>query len=129
VSSRVSEKQRRRAERAEREQQRTAGDQRARRIRIAAAAAVGAALAATIAATVVFGDSNSKDRAPVARAQPFGQHYNGLARRRQQVGVPTMMDTMNSPIHYHPTLAVFVNGSRSPCLPTSASTRARTRCR
>lgn len=114
MSSRLAEKERRRTERAEREEQRTAGERRARRVRIAASAAVGAALAATIAATVVFGGSSSKEKAPAASAQPFGQHYAGLARRRQQVGVPTMMDTMNSPIHYHPNLAVFVNGKQIP---------------
>ncbi len=116
MSSRVAEKQHRRTERAEREEQHNAGERRARRLRILGAAAVGTVLAAAIAATVVFGGSNSKDKkqAPAASAQPFGQHYAGLARRRQQAGIPTMMDTMNSPIHYHPNLAVFVNGKQIP---------------
>ncbi|HEV8176344.1 MAG TPA: hypothetical protein VGP44_01520, partial [Gemmatimonadales bacterium] len=38
------------------------------------------------------------------------QHYVGLQQRRKQAGMPTMMDTMNSPIHYHPMLKVFANG-------------------
>ena len=114
MSSRVAEKQRRRTERAEREEQHNAGERRARRLRILGAAAVGTVLVATIAATVVFGGSSSKDKAPTASARPFGQHYAGLASRRQQAGVPTMMDTMNSPVHYHPNLAVFVNGKQIP---------------
>jgi cytochrome oxidase Cu insertion factor (SCO1/SenC/PrrC family) len=112
VSSRVAEKERRRAERAEREEQRAASERRARRLRIAASAAVATALAAAAAATIVFGGSSSKDKAPAAAAQPFGQHYAGLEQRRQQAGVPTMMQTMNSPIHYHPQLSVFVDGRR-----------------
>jgi hypothetical protein len=114
LSSRVAEKERRRAQRARREEKRAASERRAKRVRIAISAAVAAALAVAVAATIVVGGSNSKDKAPAASVQPFGQHYAGLERRREQAGVATMMQTMNSSIHYHPRLSVFVDGRRVP---------------
>lgn len=113
MSSRVAEKQRRRAERDQREQQRTLHQQRGRRLRSAAATTLAVVLAAIIATTAVRGGSGSsepKKRIVSASAQPFGQHYAGLQRRREQAGVPTMMDTMSRSLHYHPTLALFVDG-------------------
>jgi hypothetical protein len=112
MSSRVAEKQRR--ERAERAEQPAAAERRARRVRIGVSSGAGAALAAAVVATMVFARSGSEDKAPGASAQPFGQHYAGLERRRQEAGVPTMMQTMDSPIHYHPRLSVFVDGRPVP---------------
>lgn len=43
---------------------------------------------------------------------PFGPHYDGLVQRRRAAHIPTMMTTMNSPVHFHPLLKVYVNGKR-----------------
>lgn len=45
---------------------------------------------------------------------PFGQHYARLVQRREAAHVPTMMSTMNSPVHFHPQLKVYVNGRPVP---------------
>jgi hypothetical protein len=45
---------------------------------------------------------------------PFGQHYSGLVQRRKAAKVPTMMETMNSPVHLHPVLKVLVDGREVP---------------
>src|SRR5205807_6996529 len=44
----------------------------------------------------------------------FGQHYKAVDQRRKAAGIPTMMDTMNSSVHFHPQLALWVNGKRMP---------------
>lgn len=43
-------------------------------------------------------------------SSPFGQHYASLVRRRKAVHLPTMMDTMSSPVHVHPLLRVVIDG-------------------
>lgn len=45
-----------------------------------------------------------------ASASPFGQHYATLSQRRQAAHLPTMMDTMSSPVHFHPVLRVVIDG-------------------
>jgi hypothetical protein len=79
----------------------------------AAATALVVVLVGAIAAIALFngGSGPPAGEQTVAGAQKaFGQHYAGLVQRRRQARVPTMMDTMNSPIHFHPTVAVFVDG-------------------
>jgi hypothetical protein len=120
VSSRLAEKERRLTQRAERELRRHEQALRARRLRLAGAVALAVVLAGSVTAAVIVGSSGSNEkRAGVAVAErAFGQHYVGLVRRRQQAGVPTMMQTMKSRIHYHPVLSVFVNG-RSVTVPAN----------
>jgi hypothetical protein len=50
--------------------------------------------------------------AVASAAGPFGPHYAGLDARREAAHVPTMMQTMNSRVHFHPLLAVYVDGKR-----------------
>lgn len=54
----------------------------------------------------------------MARSEaPFGQHYRTLEQRRNAAGIPTMMDTMNSSVHLHPQVALWVDGKRMPVAP------------
>jgi hypothetical protein len=120
MSSRVAEKEQRRAERADREHQRDVEERRARRLKIIAAGAVVLVLVGAIAATALFSGGSGPQaggRTVAGAEKAFGQHYAGLEQRRRQAGVPTMMDTMNSPIHFHPTVAVFVYGRQVPVPP------------
>lgn len=48
------------------------------------------------------------------REAAFGPHYGGLAQRVREAGLPTMMDTMGSPVHVHPKLEVWANGRKIP---------------
>lgn len=114
MSSRLAEKERRRSQRTERELRRHHEALRARRLRLAGAAGVAVVLAGSVTAAVIVGSSGSSQKrggVPVAEGA-FGQHYATLVRRREQAGVPTMMQTMSSRIHYHPLLSVLVNGRR-----------------
>jgi hypothetical protein len=73
---------------------------------------------AAIAAAIVSdgGDGTKSMQTTIAAGTdgPFGQHYAGLAQRRQAAHVPTMMDTMNSSVHLHPLLRVYVRGKQIP---------------
>jgi hypothetical protein len=74
---------------------------------------------ALAAATFAMARGGEEPRisAPVAVAPasaPFGQHYDGLVQRRKAANVPTMMETMNSPVHLHPVLKVLVDGREVP---------------
>jgi hypothetical protein len=111
VSSRSAEKQRRREARSQQEHRLATAERRAR-IRNQFLAAL-FALAAVGSATVFMLASGGGGRPAVASAAgPFGQHYAGLDARREAAHVPTMMQTMNSRVHFHPLLAVYVDGKR-----------------
>ncbi len=78
---------------------------------------VGAIVVAAIAAAIASSGGGSKSMqttTPASTGGPFSQHYAGLAQRRQAAHVPTMMDTMNSSVHFHPLLKVYVNGKQIP---------------
>jgi hypothetical protein len=109
VSSRRSEKQRRRAEREGREKRATAREQRVRRLRILAAGAV--ALVALVG-VVALADSGGGGGggAEQASESPFGPHYAGLQQRRARAGVSTM-SAPTANIHIHPQLSVWVDGA------------------
>ena len=112
MSSRAEEKRRRAAERADVERRAATRSRRTRRLRVAAIAAalVGGAIAAVVAFAGGGGGAGVAGLASEEVAGPFGQHYAGLQERRQSAGVTTMMDTMNSQAHYHPTLRVSIDG-------------------
>jgi hypothetical protein len=109
VSSRLVEKQRRRAEREARERELDARGRRARRLRLTGVVVVSAAVLAGAAALTTLGRSSKSERLPSGSSQPFGQHYEGLEQRRVAAGVSTMAaPTANE--HTHPHLAVWING-------------------
>jgi hypothetical protein len=116
VSNRLAEKERRRSERAARDLRHAADAERARRLRFGGAVALVLLLIAALAAAIGIGGPGHEGKTPArsASAQPFGQHYAGLEARRLRAGVPTMMQTMNSRIHFHPQLSVFVDGRQVP---------------
>lgn len=108
MSSRVTEKERRRQERLRYEEQRATADKRRRWFGfLTAAILVTSAVAAVVIATTA-GSGGSSARS----GAPFGPHYRGLELRRQGAGVPTMMDTMTSSVHFHPQLKLFAEGHR-----------------
>lgn len=108
MSSTVAEKERRRQERLERERQLAAGERRARTRRHALSAVAVVGLVAAVIALAALGGGGSGSSAQAAG--PFGTHYPGLDARRTAALVPTMMDTMNSPVHVHAHLSVQVDG-------------------
>jgi hypothetical protein len=112
VSSRLAEKQRRRAEREARERQLAARERRARRLRLTGAITAGAVVAAGLAALTTLGSSGS-ERLPAGSSRPFGQHYDGLEQRRAAAGVSTMA-APSANEHTHPRLAVWADGRRVP---------------
>jgi hypothetical protein len=116
VSSRAVEKERLRAERIERERLAQLAARRRRSLRRVglAAAVVGAVAAATAVALIPSSGNKQRvtGRALTASQNPFGQHYRGLDARRKAAGVPTMMDTMGNQAHFHPLLALFIDGKR-----------------
>lgn len=62
------------------------------------------------AAVVLLASGGSGTSASADSAAPFSPHYGSLAERRAVARVPTMMETMGSPAHFHPHLAVYVDG-------------------
>jgi len=111
VSSRLVEKQRRRAEREARERQLAARERRARRLRLTGALAAAAVVVlAGVAALTTLGNSGG-GRLPSGSSRPFGQHYAGLEQRRVAAGVSTMA-APSANEHTHPRLALWVNGRR-----------------
>lgn len=56
------------------------------------------------------GGAGGTDLAAGEVAGAFGQHYARLKERREAAGVTTMMDTMGSQAHYHPTLTISIDG-------------------
>ena len=118
MSGRLQEKERRREAREAREPER-AGVPRRRRVRpglvyVGVGAVVVAAIAAAILADGGGGSKSTQTTIAAGTSGAFGQHYAGLAQRRQAAHVPTMMDTMNSTVHFHPLLKVYVNGKQIP---------------
>ena len=111
MTSRLEEKQRRRAEREAREQQLAGRQRRARRLWLTAASALLLVGFAGVAALITRG-SHSRTAEPTGgSSRPFGQHYNGLEQRRVAAGVSTMAaPTAN--VHAHPRLAIWANGQR-----------------
>jgi hypothetical protein len=113
VSSRAAEKERRRAEREQREREMASAERRARWPSLVVATVLGmGALTAVVLAVVGFGTGGDSGGPSMSANDPFGPHYAGLEARRTAAGVPTMMQTMNSRVHVHPLLAVYVDGRR-----------------
>lgn len=114
MSSRLLEKERRRDERLRREAELAAAEKRSHRRALVGFLAIGVlALAGVTFAVLRGGGETLKAATPVsasASSAPFGQHYAGLVQRREVANVPTMMQTMNSHVHFHPQLKVFANG-------------------
>src|SRR5438874_2228675 len=117
MSSRLAEKQRRRDRRLEQEQQH-ALQQRRRRLREIVGGIAFVLILAAVAAIVALSSSGGGGRSSAATSTGlFGPHYAGLVSRRQAVGVPTMMQTMSSSVHFHPRLKVLVDGKQIPVPP------------
>jgi hypothetical protein len=108
MSSRVAEKERRRAERLEEERRRAAAEERSRRLRTARAGLLAVALVGVVLA-VVLASGGSSERPSSARQGPFGLHYSGLEQRRLGAGVPTMAEA-DPAVHTHPKLALYARG-------------------
>ena len=117
MSSRLQEKERRREAREAQERELAVVERRRGLRRALASVAVGAVLVAAIAVVIASGGGDSKPTQATTAATgagPFGQHYAGLVQRREAAHVPTMMDTMNSSVHFHPLLKVYVSGKQMP---------------
>lgn len=78
-------------------------------------------LVAGIAAAVVaaaFTSTGGTPRADPAKVRGgvaqgvFAPHYAMLDQRRKAAHIPTMMQTMNSPVHFHAHLTLWTNGKR-----------------
>jgi hypothetical protein len=112
VSSRLAEKERRRAERKARERQLATRERCARRLRLTGGVALAAVALAGLAALTTLGNSGKRGL-PDGSSRPFGQHYDGLEQRRVAAGVSTMA-APSANEHTHPQLAVWANGQRVP---------------
>jgi hypothetical protein len=110
VSSRVSEKQRRRAEREAREREVAARERRSRRLRAAGTAALAVVAVAAVAALASTRGGGGGE-VPKGSEGAFGAHYAGLEQRRTRAGVSTMSSPTAS-LHIHPQLSVWVDGKR-----------------
>jgi hypothetical protein len=111
VSSRLAEKERRRQERLESERASVAGQTRRRRLWVSGTGALALlALAAVVALLVNDSGGSNATKVVSSDRDPFGQHYVGLVQRREAAGVPTMAQTVGSPVHTHPRLNVYVDG-------------------
>jgi hypothetical protein len=109
MATRKEEKERLRQVRLARQQD----EQRSARTRqLGAYALAGLLSAAVLAGIVVMVAGGSGGSSSAGAGGPFGQHYDGLQDRETAANVPTMMDTMGSPSHFHPHLAVYVNGKQ-----------------
>ena len=112
MTGETTDKQRRRAQREQVARDAERDDRRAR-LRAVLVPAVAIALAmGGLAYAALTGGEQPAPPAPTAAqiSSPFGQHYPGLVARRERAHVPTMMQTMSSPWHFHPRLSVYVNG-------------------
>lgn len=117
MSSRLQEKQRRREAREAREGELAVAERRRAVRRTLVAAAIGVVLVAVpVVALMRSGGGETEPQAgsSLAASAPFGPHYAGLLERREAAGVPTMMDTMTSRVHFHPRLKVYVDGRQVP---------------
>ena len=118
MSSRLEEKEHA-GEAGDAHEPKVAATPRRRRLRpglvyVGVAAVVAAGIAAAIVSKGGSGSKSMQTTVAAGTSGAFGQHYAGLAQRRQAAHVPTMMDTMNSSVHFHPLLKVYVNGKRIP---------------
>jgi len=86
---------------------------RTERRRLGAYVAAAVAAAAPLVVIIVLALGGGDDGSSAATSdKPFGPHYNGLQDRMAAAKVPTMMDTMGSSSHFHPHIAVYVNGKQ-----------------
>jgi hypothetical protein len=113
MTSRLQEKERRREAREARERELAVGARRRALRQALVAVGIGAVLVAVpfvVLGRSGGGDTNSRQASSASAPGPLGQHYAGLVQRRRAAGVPTMMDTMSSRVHFHPRLKVYVDG-------------------
>jgi hypothetical protein len=111
VSSRVQEKQRRRAEREAREREAATRERRARRMRLVGVPIIGAVAVAGVAAQASTGGGGGE--LPAGSGAAFGQHYNGLEQRRVAANVSTM-SAPSASTHTHPKVSVWADGRAVP---------------
>ncbi len=109
MASRKEEKERLRQVRLARQQE----EQRKDRTRQLGAYALAGLLSAAVLAGIVVMAAGGSGSSSASAGGPFGQHYEGLQDRETAANVPTMMDTMSSPSHFHPHLAVYVDGKQT----------------
>jgi hypothetical protein len=110
MARRREQKERQRREREEAEGREAA---EARRRRLVGIATAGVLVAAIVAAVVVVAISSGGSSGESSDAgDPFATHYDGLAARRAQAGVPVMSDISQGGAHIHPVLAVYANGEQ-----------------
>lgn len=87
------------------------GEDKRKRARLAGVYAVAGVLGTVlIAGIVALAIGGSDSSSPAVAEASFGPHYDGLEERRLAAGVPTMAEGGGS--HFHPLLAVYVNGKR-----------------
>lgn len=86
-------------------------EQATRRRLIAGYGVAGVLAVAVIAGIVAVVAGSGGGSGSGGDAGPFGQHYSGLEARRTAAGVTTMA-TPDSAAHFHPHLAVYVNGKQ-----------------
>jgi hypothetical protein len=113
VSSRLEEKQRRRAARDAHERELAAHERRTRRLRLTGRVVLSGIVLAGLAALTTLGNGSRADELPAGASRPFGHHYDGLEQRRVAAGVATMASP-TADVHTHPHLAVWANGRRVP---------------
>lgn len=126
MSTRITEKQRRAAERLEAERRAAARDTRQRRLRLVGAGLAAIVLAGVVGAVIALSGGSGDSAGGITTgsagqtlasgevAGPFGQHYVSLDARRTAAGVTTMMDTMESQVHFHPRLSIVADGKPVP---------------
>ncbi|MDQ2940387.1 MAG: hypothetical protein M3R23_07650 [Actinomycetota bacterium] len=108
MASRNEERERLREARLTRQQEDERG---ARRRLIAGYAVAGVLSVAVIAGVVAVVAASGGGSSSANSGGAFGQHYDGLEARRTAANVTTMA-TPDSATHFHPQLAVYVNGKR-----------------
>ena len=84
------------------------------RVAVPSLGVIGVAAVLGVVAGCGGGGQAGARAADTADSAPFGQHYQGLVQRREAAAVPTMMQTMDSRVHFHPILKVFVDGKPVP---------------
>lgn len=110
MATRNEEKQRLRELRLSKQEEATRTERRRLGAYAAAAVAVVALVAGALIVALGGGDGGSS--AATRASDPFGPHHSGLQDRMAAAKVPTMMDTMGSSSHFHPHLAVYVDGKQ-----------------
>jgi hypothetical protein len=113
VSSRLDEKQHRRAARETHERELAPHERRRRRLRLTGRVALSGVVLAGLAALTTVGNGSRTRGLPAGMSGPFGQHYEGLEQRRVAAGVSTMA-LPSADVHAHPQLAAWAKGRRLP---------------